>query len=255
MRLLVTRPEEDAAETAAELVALGHEVLVQPLFAIAFAAAPAPVTKPGALAFTSRNGVRAFLRWPEAAGWRDLPVFAVGDATAALLRAEHFSDIHTAAGDAEALAGLIAAELAPSAGALLYPAPREGAYDLAAVLAAKGFSIRRIEAYRTIAATSLDDSVRAALRDRRLDGALFFSRRTAAIFAELVRGRRSRSGACRDDDVRPFGGRRRCRSAVSGRAGSRWRAIQIVTASLPSCPRPLCRPIPMYKGGAKRNLR
>ena len=187
MRLLVTRPEEDAAETAAELVALGHEALVQPIFAIAFAAAPAPVTKPGALAFTSRNGVRAFLRWPEAAGWRDLPVFAVGDATAALLHAEHFSDIHTAAGDAEALARLIAAELSPSAGALLYPAPREGAYDLAGVLAAKGFSIRRIEAYRTIAATSLDDSVRAALRDRRLDGALFFSRRTAAIFAELVR--------------------------------------------------------------------
>jgi uroporphyrinogen-III synthase len=187
LRLLVTRPEEDAAETAAELAALGHEVIVQPLFAIAFMPPPVPVTKPGALAFTSRNGVRAFLRWPEATGWRDLPAFAVGDATAAFLRAEHFTDIRTAAGDTEALAGLIAADFPPASGAIVYPAPREGAYDLASVLGAKGFAVRRFEAYGTIAATRLDDAVQTALRDRRLDGALFFSRRTAAIFGELVR--------------------------------------------------------------------
>ena len=74
MRVLVTRPEEDAAALVAALKARGHEALVEPMLTVA----PAPgVTPPldldgvQALLFTSANGARAFARLSER---RDLPV-------------------------------------------------------------------------------------------------------------------------------------------------------------------------------------
>jgi len=185
MRLLVTRPEPDAADTAAKLRALGHDVIVRPMLEVVFNMAPAGLA-PDSLVLTSRNGVRALMRWPDAARWRSLPAFAVGGETAALLREAGFADVRVAAGDAEALVALIAAESPGALGTILYPAPRDQAADLTARLVAKGYRIERVEAYRTEPATELGEAVTTALRDGRLDGALFFSARTAAAFVTLL---------------------------------------------------------------------
>jgi uroporphyrinogen-III synthase len=185
MRLLVTRPEPDASETAARLKGMGHEVIVQPMLAVVFEPPPAELA-PGSLVFTSRNAVRALLAWPDAAGWRRLPAFAVGAETAALLRDAGFRDVRVAGGDAEALIGLVAAEMPAALGTLLYPAPRDQAADLAGRLSAQGFRVARVEAYRTEPASRLDEEVVAALRGNRIDGALFFSERTATAFARLA---------------------------------------------------------------------
>ncbi len=74
MRVLVTRPKEDAAPLAAALAARGHETLVQPLLAIE----PRPgaeidLAGVQAVAFTSANGARVFAGLSEV---RDVPVFA-----------------------------------------------------------------------------------------------------------------------------------------------------------------------------------
>jgi uroporphyrinogen-III synthase len=186
VRLLVTRPQPDAAETAARLVELGHEVLVQPMMRIAFADAPAGLSKPAAILFTSRNGVRALGRWPQAGGWRHLPVYAIGPATGAFAAQAGFADVRTGSGDAVALAGLVRRDLDPAAGTLLYPAARDRAVDPGAILDAAGYTVATVEAYRGIAADQLDADIVAAIRARRLDGILFLSRRTAAIFADLT---------------------------------------------------------------------
>ena len=61
MRLLVTRPLDDAQALADRLEAGGHEALVEPLLTIApDLAAPLPLDGARALLFTSANGVRAF---------------------------------------------------------------------------------------------------------------------------------------------------------------------------------------------------
>lgn len=185
MRLLVTRPEPDAADTAAKLRALGHDVILRPMLELVFNPPPAGLT-PESLVFTSRNGVRAVANWPEAANWRNLRVFAVGTETAALLREYGFSDVRVAAGDAEALVARIAEEKPEDLGSLLYPAPRDQAADLAGRLRAKGFAVERVEAYRTEPASDLGSDVTSALRNGVLDGALFFSARTAAAFVGLV---------------------------------------------------------------------
>lgn len=197
MRLLVTRPEPDASGTAARLRALGHEPLVQPLLTIAFTD-PSPLPQPAALVLTSRNAVRALERWPAAASWHAIPVFAVGEATAAFARTAGFADVRSAAGDAIELARFILDQQLPSAGPLLYPAAEERAPTVEHRLQAAGYDLRLVVAYRMVPAGALAADVRAGLADGSLRGVLLYSQRTAAIFRDLViaAGLRAGLGRC-----------------------------------------------------------
>lgn len=184
MRLLVTRPEADAAPLAARLRAAGHEVLLASLLAVEFTLDGLPsLDDVAALIFTSANGVRAFAA---ASPRRDLPAYAVGDRTAAALAEAGFTSASSAAGDVDSLARLIVAARRPDDGALLHIAGSDVAGDLAGVLGEAGYRISRAVLYRT-SPCDLDDDARAALRDRRIDGVLLFSPRTARAFAEAAR--------------------------------------------------------------------
>ncbi len=186
MRLLVTRPEPDAAETAIRLRALGHEVIVDPLLTIAFAEPPAGIDTPAAILLTSRNALRALLRWPGVAAWLGRPVFAVGPETGALARASGFTDVRIALGNAAALTELVVAGFDPAAGTILYPAARDRAAEIDTVLGKRGIRVRRVEAYRAAAAERFSPAAEAALRSHALDGVLVFSRRTAAAFRDAA---------------------------------------------------------------------
>jgi uroporphyrinogen-III synthase len=184
MRLLVTRPLDDAQALADRLEAGGHEALVEPLLTIApDLAAPLPLDGARALLFTSANGVRAFaLRSPR----RDLPVFAVGAATAAAARAVGFAAVEEAGGDVDALAGLVAARLAPGDAPLVHVAGKVVAGDLAGRLEQRGFAVRRATLYDAVPAPRLSVAARAAVEGATLDGVLLFSPRTAAILVSLL---------------------------------------------------------------------
>jgi len=183
----VLRPEPDASETAARLRALGHSVLVEPMLTVEFGPEPAGLPEPATVLFTSRNAVRALGRWRQAADWRDRPVFAVGKETAALARASGFRDVRVGGRDAVALADLVAGELSPARGTILYPAARDRTGDLEKLLSARGFSIGLVEAYRAVAAERLGEATAAALRNGEIDGVLVYSRRTAEAFCDLAR--------------------------------------------------------------------
>lgn len=196
MRLLLTRPREDAAQSAERLAALGHEVALEPLLTIRLRPQPEALAEAlagaQALALTSVNGLRALIASEEGASEaatkrRDLPVFAVGPASAEAARAAGFRCVESAEGDAAALAGLIVRRLDPGAGALLHPAGRVSAGGLAERLAAAGFELRRLVLYEAAPAERLGERTRAGLHARAFDGALFYSPRTAATFVSLVR--------------------------------------------------------------------
>ena len=101
MRVLVTRPEPAASRTAARLAALGHQALVVPLMSARPLDWTPPVEAPDAIAFTSAQALEH--GGPALGAYRDLPVYAVGDATAAAARAAGFHDIRTGPGDAAVL--------------------------------------------------------------------------------------------------------------------------------------------------------
>jgi uroporphyrinogen-III synthase len=146
MRIWITRAQPEADATAERLRALGHAPVVGPVLKVEPAGAAPSLDGVGALAFTSRNGVRAFSALSRE---RDLPVFTVGDATAEAARAAGFAEVASASGDVAALAELVASRKASLKGAVLHAAPEEPAGDLAAALAARGVTATTQAVYRT----------------------------------------------------------------------------------------------------------
>ncbi len=184
MLVLITRPSDDARPLAAAIEARGMESLVAPMLEIA----PLPdvavdLTGVQALAFTSANGVRALAAIEPR---RDLPVFAVGDATATAARQAGYTDVRSADGDVNDLARLIAGALQPDKGAVFHPAASDVAGDLKGALDAAGFDFRRAVVYHAEAATALPQEVAAALREGRIVAVVFYSPRSAATFVRLA---------------------------------------------------------------------
>jgi uroporphyrinogen-III synthase len=187
MRLLVTRPEPDALRLRAILEEAGHEAAVEPLLRLSLEGAD-PIDLDGAQALiaTSRNALRALRTSPALAEARQLPLFAVGKATAADARALGFETVVTGAGTAAELVAHIVSVLDPAAGVLVHLAGDTLAHDLAGELEALGFRVRQPVVYRMLPATAFAESTREELADGGIDGVLLMSPRTAAIYAGLV---------------------------------------------------------------------
>ncbi len=185
MRVLVTRPKEDAERMAAPLRALGATVINEPMLVIMPVAGPSvDLTGVQAVLLTSANGARAFA---VAVDRRDVPIYAVGDQTARVARDQGFGTVHSARGDVEALAALVAEALTPDDGALVHAAGSTRAGDLAGALANRGFAVTVARLYDARPTATLSKDLAAALKAGTIDAAIFFSPRTAKIFVEHVR--------------------------------------------------------------------
>jgi len=184
LRTLVTRPREDAESLIAALATRSVEALVEPLMEVHYQS-PEALDLDGvqAILCTSANGVRALAR---ASGQRRVPVLAVGNATAARARAAGFGSVESAGGDVGDLARLAAARLRPGDGPLLHVAGNVVAGDLVGLLRAQGFTVERRVLYEARAAAELSPAAVDSLRSGAIALALFFSPRTAAIFARLA---------------------------------------------------------------------
>jgi len=101
-KVLILRPEPGASETAARARAMGLEPVVRPLFELS----PVPWDVPDArrhdaIFFTSANAAR--LGGEGLSALAALPAYAVGESTAAALKAARFADIRTGNADGAAL--------------------------------------------------------------------------------------------------------------------------------------------------------
>ena len=184
MKVLVTRPAEDGAEIARRLAEMGHQALLAPLLAVEFhSGMPLALDGVQAILATSANGVRALAARTDR---RDAPLFAVGPQTAAAAKEAGFIHVRNANGDAAVLAEQTSQWADPAKGMLLHIAGEESNGALVEVLTARGFHVRREILYRVVAANRLPADAAQALQQRALDAALFFSPRSAQIFAACV---------------------------------------------------------------------
>ena len=184
MRLMITRPLEDAAPLAEELAGLGIESMVEPLLSIELSDAGIPdLSGVQALLLTSANGVRAYCAL---ARERRLPVYAVGDATARAAKDVGFATVISAAGDVASLAALVRDKLKPRDGALVHVAGSNVAGDLAGLLGQAGFEYRRAQLYHARKAVALSPVAMRALEGGSLDGVVLYSPRTAESFVDLL---------------------------------------------------------------------
>ena len=180
MRVLVTRPEPGASRTAAALVAAGHAPLVAPVMVVRTSREPLPGSTFDALVLTSANALVALEHLT-----RTLPVLAVGELTAAGALAAGFADVRTACGDRHALAALARETLAPGR-RLLVAVGRDHKADVATLLERAGHVPVLWTAYAAEAVGVLPEEARRGLAERRLEAAMHFSRRSAAIALRLA---------------------------------------------------------------------
>lgn len=182
-RVLVTRSEPGASETAARLTAAGYHPIVEPVFGIQPIAAVIPVFD--ALAFTSANGVREFAKL---SARRDVSVFCVGARTAEAAREAGFADVASADGDVEALSALIDEKL-PKGSRLLHPGNEEARGDLTGRLRGAGFSAEFLTIFRAVPNPIPGPALQAHLAGRLgFEAVLVHSPRGATILAGFAAG-------------------------------------------------------------------
>jgi uroporphyrinogen-III synthase len=182
--VLVTRPEPGASATARRLQAMGFAPVLAPLLTIVpLNAGVPPAEAVRAILVASQHAVP-----PLPDSHRSLPLFAVGDATAETARRHGFGRVHSAEGDAEALARLVARSLTPGGLPLLLAAGLGQGHHLARLLAESGFAVERREVYAARPAATLPEAARRLIDARASGRVLLFSRETALCLGRLIQG-------------------------------------------------------------------
>ena len=192
MAVLVTRPSPDDEATAASLRAKGYEVLLAPMLRFEAVAFQDDMdARYGAVIVTSANAVRGVE--PHLKGHRllELPLFAVGEHTAAAARRAGFTHVISANGDAAGLRDLILARVKAKelnkASTLLFLAGADLARDLAGELGERGFRVVTQTTYRMSPVASLPREVCDAFAANRIEAVLHYSRHSARAFLDAAR--------------------------------------------------------------------
>ncbi len=182
-RIWITRALPGAESTAERVRGLGFEAIVAPVLKLRDLPGPIDLAGVGALAFTSANAVRAFAARTRR---RDLPVFAVGEATAGAARLAGFAEVVSADGDVAALARLIARSATAPGGVVLHPGAAEPAGDMTRALEGAGIEVRAVSLYETVAA-----EVPAAVLEGlgAIEGVLVHSPKAGRRLAEILAAR------------------------------------------------------------------
>ncbi len=184
MKILVTRPSDQAADTAARLSGLGHDCLVSPLLEIVPVAWELPDVRPDLVLITSANAFAG--RIP--AALLPVPVLAMGDASARAATAAGFA--HVEAAKAKGAAALYTLAAARKPGRVLHLSGR----DLTVADVPEGLDLQRVTTYRAEQRPLAADAERA-LREGGIDMTLLYSARTALQFADELQ----RIGVSRGD--------------------------------------------------------
>jgi uroporphyrinogen-III synthase len=182
VRVLVTRPAEDAARTVAALAARGHAAVCAPLFAVRRLAATWPADAAAVVA-TSANAIRGADQEALSA-LTDRPCFTVGATTAKAARSAGFTNLIVGDGDGAELARRVADRL-PAGTHVLCLAGRPRRDEALAALE-NLYRLTVAETYETIACESLPLAAAEALRLGNLDAVLHFSPRAARVFGDLA---------------------------------------------------------------------
>jgi uroporphyrinogen-III synthase len=177
-RVLVTRAADQAAETASLLMALGHQPIVAPLRHVERLVAKLDGPLPERIVVTSRNALAGVIV-PSA--WADIPLVAVGKATALAASTAGFTRVTAAAGDAHSVASIVLAQ-GLSTKPVLYLAGQPRKPHFEAMLDAAGQPVRVIETYRMVENQHFTEAVSQAVENGGLDAILHFSAESAVAF-------------------------------------------------------------------------
>lgn len=182
--VLIIRTEPGASNSAARVSEMGYNPIILPAASAIATHAKFDHRNVQAILVTSSNAPRLADFCPEAF---DIPVYAVGDATAQSAKLRGFKNIISAGGDASALAVLVADRLKKENGALLHLRGTEVAGDVSGFLSACGFETRAHIVYETIDCPEFSAKLPEVLVNNS-GVVLFHSPKGAARFAKAALG-------------------------------------------------------------------
>ncbi len=180
MRVLVTRPSDQAARSAQKLAALGHEAVIAPALEIFPTGAAVP---DGPFDLILATSAQAFAGWTAAQTLEGVATACVGEKTAQAARDAGFQ-VKWVAPRAEVLAETLIARTKP--GAALYLAGRERKPVLEDRLGGAGWRLEVVETYDARPVAFWPEAVVAALRGGRIDAVLHYSPRSAGAAVALL---------------------------------------------------------------------
>ena len=192
MAVLVTRPSPDDETTAAGLRARGFEVVRAPMLRFEPVAFHDDTdAQYGAVIVTSANALRSIEAHLAGSRLLKLPLFAVGEQTAAAAHRAGFDNVIAAQGDAirlrDAVLAAVKAKQLKKASPLLYLAGADLARDLAGELGARGFTVVTHTTYRMIPISTLPREACDAFAANRIEAVLHYSRRSGRAFLDAAR--------------------------------------------------------------------
>ncbi|MGY3032453.1 uroporphyrinogen-III synthase [Bradyrhizobium sp. USDA 4354] len=192
MSILVTRPHPDNEATAENLRARGHAVLLAPVLKFEPVAFHGEREAPyGAVLITSANAIRAVAPQLPDLGLLELPLFAVGEHTAAAAREAGFGEVIVAGGDAASLRDKVMQsardKVLKKKSTLLYLAGADLSRDLGGELGAAGFRVVTQTTYRMAPVKHLPREVCEGFAAHGIEAVLHYSRRSARAFLDAAR--------------------------------------------------------------------
>lgn len=178
--VLITRPEDDAADIAYAVNQKKFLAFCEPFLNIVFEEKKlSDLEKYGALIFTSANGVRAFYQNSDV---RNIPAFCVGENTLEEVRKGGFDTYRSARGNIDDLIEMLEGEEID--GPYLYIRGKEISKPL--VDAVPGKQIEEQVLYHTEIPKKMTVNCVGLIKDATFSHVMFFSKRTAETFAALI---------------------------------------------------------------------
>ena len=186
MRVLVTRPQESTGRFARDLEAAGHQALISPVIRIEGTGFVIPDERFDGIIATSAHAFEILQAEDTALSHlRALPLYAVGERTAAAARSKNFSNIACVRENSTSLASFILDQL-PASSNLLYLAGENRKPALESELNGAGHQVIAVAVYRAAAMAELSSEAITSIRTGEIGAIVHFSQRSAQIFTRLV---------------------------------------------------------------------
>lgn len=183
MRLIITRPEDDALPLKQKLEAHGHRVTLAPLLRIVpREGIGIPDLNYQLAVSTSANGIRSLAANSHV---KSIRMLTVGPQSLKAAQDAGFHHAEAEGGDVNGLCAHIIAEFKPEAGPILYLSGAQTAGDLQGLLQNAGFEVDRVTLYDARPSLALGAAA-DVLRHHDADGVLLYSPRSARIWTALV---------------------------------------------------------------------
>ncbi len=188
MHVLITRPYDDGVALQARLNTVDIQSTLAPSLTLEFEdLSDLDADDVQALVVTSRNGLRSLEHNRLIEKLSSKVLFTVGSATADYATALGFTSVRSGPGTAKGLGEQIVKACNPDKGTILHVAGAHLAFDLKAALEAGRFTVREKTAYRALRARCFPEPAITALNEKKVNGVILMSARSAGSFAQLVK--------------------------------------------------------------------